>query len=83
METYYRRSITTNRKYNVFDPDILRILNCKQACFYVSKGCDMLNVQLSKDKRTGEPVFVYLFFREDTKEAYDEWCKRKDQISIS
>lgn len=43
----------------------------------------MLNVQLSKDKRTGEPVFVYLFFREDTKEAYDEWCKRKDQISIS
>lgn len=77
MEVFLKRSITTGKKYNIFDPDILHILNYKQACFYASKGCDLLNVQLSKDRRTGEPVFVYWFSREETKAAYDEWCKRK------
>lgn len=75
--TYYRRSITTHKQYNIFDKDILKIINPLQAAFYVSRGCDLLAVKPSTDRKTGEPIFVYWFFRSDSKQAYDEWCNRK------
>lgn len=78
MEEFFKRSITTGRTYDIFSKDILHIINSKQASFYVSKGCDLLAVKLSEDRKTGEPIFVYLFFKSESYEAYDEWCKRKE-----
>jgi len=52
----------------------VKILNYKQACFYVSQGVRLRDIKLSYSEKTKEPLFVYYFYREDTKEAYDKWC---------
>lgn len=82
MDVYVRKSITTGRKYNIFDKNILHIINPSQAAFYVSRGCDLLAVKPSEDRKTGKPIFVFWFFREESKEAYDEWCKQKQEIQL-
>ena len=36
-----------------------------------------IDIYPSQDFKTGKPMLVYLFIREDTKELYDKWCKRE------
>ncbi len=78
-DSFIKRSALTGEKYDLFD-DVIRILNARQAAFYVSKGVKILDVYLSSDQKTGEPVLVFLFKRSATKDAYDEWCKRKEEL---
>ena len=79
MEEFIKRSALTGRKYNVFD-GVITILNPLQAAFYVANGVDILDVQLSKDRKTDRPILVYLFKRDETKDVFDLWCKQKESL---
>lgn len=73
---YFVTSPTTGKRYNIFG--VVRILNVKQAAFYVYKGLEILEIKLSEDKYTGDPVLVFYFDRIASKAIFDEWCKRKE-----
>lgn len=75
MNQYIRRSAITGKKYDVFD-DVLILVNPSQSAYYVSLGLNLLDVRLGSDKKTGNPILLYLFKRSETKEAFDMWCKR-------
>ena len=77
MEEYIKRSALTGRKYNIFD-DVITLLNPLQAAFYVYNGVDLLDVQLSTDRKTEKPILIFLFKRSETKEVFDLWCKQKE-----
>lgn len=74
-ETYIRFSEVTGRSYNIFG--CIHILNIAQATFYLQHHVKLLDLQVSKDKKTERPVLVFVFNKADTKEAYDLWCRRK------
>ena len=71
---YYKVSDITGKKYDLFS--IVRILNIQQIIFFLSKKIPVQDIEISEDRNSGKPVLVFYFKREDTKEAYDEWCKR-------
>ena len=73
---YYETSKTTGKTYNLWG--IIRILNPRQAAFYVSRGLEIQDIELSEDK-SKEPILVYYFNKDETKQPYDEWCKRKQE----
>jgi len=75
-QPYYETSKTTGKTYNLWG--IIRILNPRQAAFYVSRGLEIQDIELSEDK-SKEPIFVYYFNKDETKQPYDEWCKRKQE----
>lgn len=77
MEEFWKTSDITGKKYNVFD--IVKILNIKQAAYYSSVGVELLHIEISKDRKTNEPVYVFYFPRSETKSAYMEWCERKQK----
>lgn len=76
-EKYYKYSSITNRTYNIFD--CIRILNIKQAAFYIENNVKLMDLIVSKDRYTGESVFVFVFNKNDTRDVYDIWCKRKEE----
>ena len=76
---FIRRSALSGEKYDVFDTDIIHILNIYQAAYYVENGCPILDVQLSNDRITGKPVLVFCFRRSSTKPLFDKWCKQKEE----
>lgn len=78
-EKFVKRSAITGKKYDVFD-GVITIINPLQAAYYVSQGVDILDVQLSTDRKTGKPILIYLFRREETKEVFDQWCRQKEEI---
>lgn len=78
MEEYWKISDITGKRYNLFQ--IIRILNVKQAAYYSASGLDLLHIECSSDRKTGEPVYVFYFNREDTKDVYDKWCKKKQEV---
>jgi len=73
---FYKKSPVTNIEYNTFN--VVRILNVKQAAFYVYKGLKILHIELSTDKYTDEPVLVFYFDRTESKKVFDEWCTRRE-----
>jgi hypothetical protein len=73
-ERFYRVSRVTGREYNIFDS--IKILNISQAIFYLEREITLQDLFISSDKKTGKSVIVFVFLREDTKQAFDEWCKR-------
>lgn len=75
MESKFIRTTTvTGRSYDYFKT--IKILNVSQAAFYMSKGVELKDVKQSEDKN-GKPILVFYFYRDDTKEAYDLWCKAR------
>ena len=77
-EKFVKRSAITGKKYDVFD-GVITIINPLQAAYYVSQGVDILDVQLSTDRKTCKPILIYLFRREETKEVFDQWCRQKEE----
>ncbi len=75
---YFRRSALSGEKYDVFDKDIVHIVNIFQAAYYCENGCPILDVQLSSDRKTGKPMLVFLFRKSATKPLFDVWCKQKE-----
>lgn len=73
---YYEVSKVTGKTYDIFS--IIRIPNPKQAAFYCSKGLEIQDIELSEDRKTKDPILVFYFIKEETKEPFDEWCRRKE-----
>ena len=60
---FIKRSALSGEKYDVFDKDVVHILNIFQAAYYVYSGCPILDVQLSKDRKTGIDIWIsYIAF---------------------
>lgn len=55
--------------------DVVRILNMNQAAAYMKYGIPLLDLWISK--RNGLPTLVFIFNRDESKEAYDLWCDHK------
>lgn len=77
-EKRYETSKITGRTYELFSQ--IRILNIQQCIFYLENGVVLNDIEISEDRRTHQPIMVFLFNREETHDAYDKWCKRRDQI---
>ena len=77
-ETRYETSKITGRTYELFSQ--IRILNIQQCIFYLQNNVVLNDIEISEDRRTHQPVMVFLFNREDTHDVYDKWCKRRDQV---
>lgn len=77
MEEYLKKSRLTGQYYNLFDDSIIRILNPQQVAAYIEYGLMPIDIYTSKDEKTGKKVLVFLFDRQETKAAYDLWCKHE------
>ena len=67
------KSKITGKKY---DPvHMVNILNMKQATLSMKFGVELIDIFVSENHKTGEPVLVFMFDRESTRKAYDLWCK--------
>lgn len=70
--------VKSNFTGKVYDSSkAIRILNANQAAAYIKHGITLLDLWLSKDINTGKPILVYIFDKEESKEAYDLWCKHE------
>ena len=74
-ESFYVTSNITNEKYDVFA--CVKLLNLQQCIYYLKRGVKLRDLKISEDRKTGLPCLVFYFYRDDTKEAYDEWCGRR------
>lgn len=74
---YYKKSSRDGRKYNLFDTII--IINYKQSAFYESRGVKYVEYELSTDRKSGEPIWTWTYVKSETKEVFDEWCKRQKE----
>ena len=79
MDEFIKRSKLTGEKYNVFDPDIARIVNLKQIIFYLQLDLIPIDICVSED-RTGKKILVYLYRKSETKEAFDRWCRYDTEV---
>ena len=69
------KSNFTGKKY---DPGkSVRILNMQQVAAYMDYGVELIDLYPSKDNKTGKPILVFIFDREESKEAYDLWCNHE------
>ena len=74
---YYKKSEITGRTYNLFN--VVRILNLQQVCFYLKNDVPLEEIEVSEDRKSGAPVLVFYFDRDLSYEAYDKWCKQKEE----
>lgn len=68
------KSNFTGKQYN--PNSSVRILNMQQAAAYLDYGITLLDLYTSKDKN-GKTILVFVFDREESKNAYDLWCKHE------
>lgn len=60
-----------NFSYN--SKDVVRIFNPKQRDLYLMNGIMPKDIYVSVDDKTDEKILVYIFLKEDTREAYNKW----------
>ena len=72
----YNYSKITRKTYPL--SDAMRILNIRQALFYLKKGIELYDIYPSEDFNTGDPVLVFIFSFAQSKEAYEEWKNARD-----
>lgn len=53
--------------------DVVRIFNPKQRDLYLMNGIMPKDIYTSIDNKTDEKILVYIFLKEDTREAYSKW----------
>jgi len=56
---------------------MVRILNMQQAAAYMNYGVNLIDLYPSRDTKTDKLVLVFIFDRNESKEAYDLWCKHE------
>ena len=70
--------VKSNFTGKTYDPNkAVRILNMHQAAAYMNYGVALIDLWSSKDTKTGKPILVFIFDREESKEAYDLWCNHE------
>ncbi len=77
---FWKRSNITRKTYNYFSTDIVRILNLKQAMAFISNGAELIDIYTSKDRKTGNPILIFVFDKESTKDLYELWMKHELDI---
>lgn len=81
METkYFKRSQVTGKIYDYFSDDVVRIGNLYQSMAYISNGGELLDIYTSRNRRTNDPILIFVFDRGSVKELYDLWCKHELKI---
>lgn len=65
-------SSVTGRDYNPLTS--VRIVNIKQGTLYIKNGCKLLDLYVSVDRDTDNPVLCFIFDRKESKQYYDLWC---------
>lgn len=68
----YVTSNVTGKTYAL--QDVVRILNTQQIIAYMKYGIEILDLYPSITS-SGTPILVYIVNRNDSKDAYDLWCK--------
>ncbi|WP_343247484.1 hypothetical protein [Diplocloster hominis] len=58
-----------HREYEI--EDTVRIVNTKQAGMYIKHNIPLVDLFWSRD------TLVFVFNREDTKKAYELWCRHE------
>ena len=53
--------------------DVVRIFNPKQRDLYLMNGIMPKDIYTSIEKNTDEKILVYIFLKDDTREAYSKW----------
>jgi hypothetical protein len=70
--------VKSNFTGKTYDPKkAVRILNMYQAAAYMNHGVALIDLWSSKDIKTGKPILVFIFDRDESKEAYDLWCNHE------
>ena len=77
-EKYYRRSAITGRTYNLFD--CVKILNLKQAIFYLEHNVPLMDLQISTSQKFESSILVFVFRKRDTCGVRDLWETEKGRI---
>ena len=77
---FWKRSNITRKTYNYFSTDIVRILNLKQAMAFISNGAELIDIYTSKDRKTDNPILIFVFDKESTKDLYELWMKHELDI---
>lgn len=54
--------------------DVVRIKNPKQRDLYLMNGIMPKDIYTSIDEKTEEKILIYIFAKDDTREAYEKWC---------
>lgn len=80
MMKHFVKGKIINKEYDLFA--IIRIMNPRQAAFYLANGVELQDIEISEDRKNGDPVLCYFFNREDTKDVFDLWCKRKENNEV-
>lgn len=52
----------------------VRIVNPKQAAMYALHGLELIDIYPSRDYRTDAPIWVFVFDKKSSYEAYKAWC---------
>ena len=68
-------SNVTGKDYDIKDG--IRLLNLKQCTMYLKHGCELLDLYVSRDHETNDPVLCFIFNREQSKLLFDLWCKHE------
>lgn len=69
------KSSLTGKYYD--EKDSIRLVNPRQSAFYWSRGVAPISVYPSKDLNTGDPIIVFIFSKEKTKDLYQEWLEKR------
>lgn len=47
---------------------------------FISNGAELLDIYTSRDRKTNEPILVFVFDRESTKDLFAAWCRHELEI---
>lgn len=67
----YCKSLLTGKSY--FHDDGIRILNIKQALYYIDNGVELLDLYPSRSYQTGEKILVFVFNKRQSSLIYPQW----------
>lgn len=75
--SFVRKSLVTHLEYDYFK--CIKILNFSQAEFYIENGVELKDIIFQDDRRNGKKMLVFYFYKDETKEIYDKWCKMSNK----
>ena len=55
--------------------EVVRIINSKQFKLYIANGIYPIVIYTGLDRKTGKTILVMIFLKDETKEAYNLWCR--------
>ena len=71
------KSELTGKEY--YPTRCVRLVNTSQVAFFWSKHVLPVDIYVSVDFNTGNPILVYIFEKDATRGLYEEWKNRKKE----